>query len=93
MAEYQLEVRPAASKALRKLDAAARTAIVAAMTALEDNPRPVGFCHLKGHRPFLRVRTGDYRIVYAVDDVARTVEVAAVGHRSEVYEQLRRIRR
>ena len=43
---------------------------------------------LKGHRPYLRVRTGDYRVIYAVDDQARVVTVAAVGHRREVYRNL-----
>jgi mRNA interferase RelE/StbE len=43
---------------------------------------------LKGHRPWLRTRVGDYRIVYAVDDSARVITVAAIGHRREVYRDL-----
>lgn len=39
-------------------------------------------------RPFLRVRCCDHRLIYAVDDQARTVTVAAVGHRREVYRSL-----
>ena len=40
---------------------------------------------LTGHRPYLRVRSGDYRVIYCVDDGARVVTVAAVGHRREIY--------
>jgi mRNA interferase RelE/StbE len=42
----------------------------------------------QGHRPWLRTRTGDYRIIYAIDDRARVITVAAVGHRREVYRDL-----
>jgi mRNA interferase RelE/StbE len=43
---------------------------------------------IKGHRPWLRTRAGDYRIIYDVDDRARVVTVAVVGHRREVYRDL-----
>jgi mRNA interferase RelE/StbE len=40
------------------------------------------------HRPYLRVRSGDYRVIYTVDDSARAVTIAAVGHRREIYQRL-----
>jgi mRNA interferase RelE/StbE len=43
---------------------------------------------LKGHRPWLRTRVGDYRIIYAADDRIRTITVAEIGHRREVYRNL-----
>jgi mRNA interferase RelE/StbE len=43
---------------------------------------------LTGHRPYLRVRAGDYRVIYTVDDHSRVVTVAAVGHRREIYRNL-----
>jgi len=43
---------------------------------------------LRGHRPYLRVRSGDYRVIYAVDDATRVVRVVVVGHRREVYRNL-----
>jgi mRNA interferase RelE/StbE len=58
------------------------------MRALGTDPRPPGAKPLKGHRPWLRVRVGDYRIIYDVDDAARVVTVAVVGHRREVYRGL-----
>jgi mRNA interferase RelE/StbE len=88
MSEYAVEARPRARKALRQLDLAARRDILTAMRALGTEPRPTGVKSLKGHRPWLRVRVGDYRIIYDVDDTTRTVTIAVVGHRREVYRGL-----
>jgi mRNA interferase RelE/StbE len=85
---YTVEARPAVRKALRQFDAAARKELLAAMRELADDPRPAGVRALKGHRPWLRVRLGDYRMIYAVDDSARLVTVAVVGHRRDVYRNL-----
>ena len=67
-----------------------RQAVAQVIDGLATDPRPPGFLPLTDHRPFLRVRSGDYRLIYAVDDQARTVSVhlAAVGHRREVYRSL-----
>lgn len=75
-------------RALRRLDAAARKDVLATMRALATDPRPPGARALKGHRPYLRVRSGDYRVIYAVDDATRVVRVVVVGHRREVYRNL-----
>jgi len=65
-----------------------RKAIAETIDGLSANPRPAGVTPLKGHRPYLRVRSGDYRVIYAIDDQARVVTVAAVGHRRDVYQRL-----
>jgi mRNA interferase RelE/StbE len=85
---YAVQARPRARKALRQLDAGARKDILEAMRALGTDPRPPGAKSLKGHRPWLRVRVGDYRIIYDVDDAAHVVTVAVVGHRREVYRAM-----
>jgi mRNA interferase RelE/StbE len=85
---YAVRARPRVRKALRQLDDAARKDVLAAMRALGDDPRPPGARALQGHRPWLRVRSGDYRVIYAVDDAARVVTVGVVGHRREVYRNL-----
>lgn len=85
---YTVEARPAVRKALRQLDADVRKDILAAMRALATEPRPPGVKPLKGYKPWLRVRSGDYRVIYDVDDVARRVTVAVVGHRRDVYRNL-----
>jgi mRNA interferase RelE/StbE len=90
MGEYAAEARSRARKALRQLDPAARRDILTAMRALGTEPRPADVKPLKGYRPWLRVRVGDYRIIYDVNDTTRTVAVAVAvaGHRREVYRGL-----
>lgn len=88
MAAYTVEVRPAVRKALRKLGADVRKDVLAVMGGLAEDPRPPGVRALQGHRPYLRVRSGDYRVIYAVDDAACLVTVAVVGHRRDVYRNL-----
>jgi mRNA interferase RelE/StbE len=88
MPAYTLDMRPRARRALRQLDPTAQQAITAAIDALAADPRPPGAVPIKGHRPYLRVRVGDYRIIYAIDETTRAVRVAVVGHRREVYRNL-----
>jgi mRNA interferase RelE/StbE len=88
VAAYTVEVRPAVRKALRKLNADVRKDVLAVMRGLAEDPRPPGVRALQGHRPYLRVRSGDYRVIYAVDDAACLVTVAVVGHRRDVYRNL-----
>jgi mRNA interferase RelE/StbE len=88
MAVYTIEIRPRAHRSLRQLDTPARKAIASAIDGLASDPRPADVSALKGHRPWLRTRVGDYRIIYAVDDRARLVTVAAIAHRREVYRDL-----
>ena len=88
VAVYAVEARPRVRKALPQLDAGTRKDLLGAMRSLGANPRPQGVKPLKGHRPWLRIRVGDYRIIYDVDDDARVVTVSVVGHRREVYRGL-----
>lgn len=84
MKEYRVELRPAAVRALRKLDPAARRRVQGAIALLARDPRPPGARPLHG-RPGLRVRAGDYRILYTVADDVLLVVVVTVGHRRDVY--------
>jgi mRNA interferase RelE/StbE len=88
VAAYTVTVRPRARRALAQLDGTARKAVGQVIDALVGDPRPPGVKMLRGHRPYLRVRSGDYRVVYAVDDAARVVRVVLVGHRRDVYRNL-----
>lgn len=88
MGAYTIDIRPSARRSLRQLDSPARRAVAAAIDSLATQPRPPDVAPLKGHRPWLRTRVGDYRIIYDVDDRARVVTVAVVGHRREVYRDL-----
>lgn len=71
-------------RAYRRLHGAIKSRITAAIDGLSIDPRPAGTVKLAGSDDF-RIRVGDYRIVYAVDDSRRIVIVARVAHRSEVY--------
>jgi mRNA interferase RelE/StbE len=67
------------------MDPGPRAGILGIIANLGAIPRPLGTVALQGHRPYLRLRVGDYRIIYAVDDEARVVTVAVAGHRRDVY--------
>jgi mRNA interferase RelE/StbE len=81
---YSIEVRPAARKALKGLDRTVQRRMQAAIELLADNPRPPGAVALRG-RPGLRIRVGDYRIIYQVQDDVLVVAVIALGHRRDIY--------
>ncbi len=87
---YTVEVLPAVRKAMRKMDPDTRAGILNIIHNLGPMPRPLGVRPLKGHRPYLRLRIGDYRIIYVVDDEARKVTVALAGHRRDIYRELGR---
>jgi len=86
VSEYRIEVRPAALRALRKLDPPVRSRVQGAIALLAQDPRPPAARALKG-RPGLRVRVGDYRIIYGVHDDLLLVVVVTLGHRREVYDR------
>lgn len=83
---YRIELRPAAVRALEKLDPPIHRRMQGAIALLAKDPRPPGARALRG-RPGFRVRVGDYRIVYAVHDDVLLVVVITVGHRRDVYER------
>lgn len=86
MSGYRIELRPAAARALRKLDRDVALRIQGAIALLAHDPRPPTARALRG-RPGLRVRVGDYRIIYTVNDDVLLVVVVALGHRREVYRE------
>lgn len=83
MSRYDIELRPAALKALRKIDPQDQPRIRAAIALLGENPRPPSATSLQG-RPGFRVRVGSYRIVYTIDDGVLLIVVITLGHRSDV---------
>lgn len=62
------------------------TRIVPRLEQLATEPRPPGCKKLRGGDKEWRVRIGDYRVVYEIDDDARAVDVTRIAHRSEVYD-------
>jgi mRNA interferase RelE/StbE len=84
---YRIEVAPAALRQFRKLDRAAQRRVQAAIELLATEPRPSGAKKLVDGNGEWRVRTGDYRIVYEIQDNVLLILVAAVGHRRDIYER------
>ena len=84
--KYRLLIDARAAKQLEKLPKSAVPRIDAAIAALLDAPRPTGVKMLRGKlKPGWRVRVGDYRILYRIDDAAGEVRIFAIGHRREIY--------
>ncbi len=82
---YRIEVRPAAARALSKIESPIALRIQGAIALLANDPHPPAARPLKG-RPGLRVRVGDYRIIYMVVDDLLLVVVVTIGHRRNVYK-------
>ena len=84
VSRYRVEVSPAALRAVRKLDPKLRPRIEGAIALLAEDPRPPASRPLKG-RPGYRVRVGDYRIIYTIQDDVLVIVVVTLGHRRDVY--------
>ena len=86
MAEYRLLIKSSAAKEIEAIGTKRdRQRLVSRIQSLSRNPRPGGCEKLAGPESLFRVRQGHYRVIYTIDDGARTVEVIKVGHRREVY--------
>jgi mRNA interferase RelE/StbE len=83
---YALEFTPKALRALRKLDRLAIARIKEATEALRGEPRPAGAKMLTGMHGVLRIRVGDYRVLYTIDDDKLVVLVVDAGHRRQIYQ-------
>ncbi|MEV7526955.1 type II toxin-antitoxin system RelE/ParE family toxin [Agrococcus sediminis] len=86
MTSYSVEFTTAAARELKKLEPrAARDKILEKVRALADDPRPPGCRKIAGEQHAWRIRVGDYRVLYEVDDRVVTVAVFRIAHRREVY--------
>jgi mRNA interferase RelE/StbE len=85
---YHVRLTTAAERQFEKLPGAVQERLSPALAALSDTPFPADSQSLTGRRPYRRVRVGDYRIVYQVDQAAADVRVVALGHRKDIYRLL-----
>jgi mRNA interferase RelE/StbE len=83
---YTVEVKPAARRELEALPDHVLSRVVRKLESLGHTPRPVGCKKLKGYKDQWRVRVGDWRVLYIIDDAAKLVSVTRIAHRREVYE-------
>ena len=84
---YRIELRRRAQKALDKLPKSDFKAVIEAIKGLAQTPRPRGMEKVKT-TGLWRIRQGDYRIVYAIDDRESLITIVRVGHRREIYRAL-----
>ena len=85
VAEYAAVFARSARRELEGLDAAVARRIISRIEALASAPRPPGCVKLQGAAELWRIRIGDYRVVYAIDDNAHVIDIRIVRHRSDVY--------
>ena len=85
MAEYAISFARSARKQLQVLDRALALRIVGRIESLAVTPRPVGCVKLEGGAGLWRIRVGDYRVIYEIDDDHRRIDVSAVRHRRDAY--------
>jgi mRNA interferase RelE/StbE len=81
---YRVDLRRPAQKSLDKLPKPDFQAVIEAIKGLAQTPRPRGIEKVKS-TGLWRIRQGDYRIIYAIDDNEHIVTIVRVGHRREIY--------
>jgi len=83
---YLVTLKRSAEKELSRLSSEIHDRVIERLIALQDDPRPQGTKKLRGREGY-RLRVGDYRVLYVVDDSEQKVEVYSVAHRREVYRR------
>ncbi len=81
---YQVHLKRSAEKELEQLPAKLHDKIVQRLLELQENPFPKNIKKLQGRDGF-RIRVGDYRILYQLDEITKTIEIISIAHRKEVY--------
>ena len=82
---YTVAISSSAQKEIKNLEQGAVARVIRSIRSLADEPRPSGCRKLVGSHNRWRVRVGDYRVIYTVDDAGRVIEIIAVRHRSKAY--------
>ena len=82
---YRVELVPSAARAFRKLDQHTQLRVRRTIDSLADDPRPLGVKLLSAKERIYRLRAGNFRILYRMNDKVLIILVIAIGHRSNVY--------
>ncbi len=85
---YRVELKPSVVESLAKIPLSDRKKIARKIDSLSENPRPRGVVKLAGEESLYRIRSGDYRIIYQIQDEQLLVLVVRVGQRGDVYRHL-----
>jgi len=86
---YQVELKPQAAKFISAQTKKIQQQLIAHIEALAANPRPAGFKLLYAKEKLCRIRSGDYRIIYQIQDKKLLVVIVKVAHRKEIYRHLK----
>jgi mRNA interferase RelE/StbE len=84
VASYAVQLKPSARKELESLPSSVLTRVFRKIELLADDPGPAGCKKLKGYKDQWRIRMGDWRVVYIVDDPAKLVSITRIAHRREI---------
>lgn len=84
MAKYKIAIKKSSAKELENIPKKHLRKIVKRIQSLAQNPGPSGFGKLSAQQRY-RVRQGDYRIVYSIDDEDSLIDIVKIGHRREIY--------
>jgi len=82
---YEVQFATSAAKEFRSLSPQLKRRVGSAIDALGQDPRPPGVRKLVGHERLYRIRVGQYRVVYEIDDEGQFIRVTRIRHRREVY--------
>ncbi len=82
--KYTLHIVPTAERQFLKFQSSLQSRVKSKLLFLENEPRPYGSQKLHGTN-FFRIRIGDYRVIYSIDDTHKMVKILDMGHRREVY--------
>ncbi len=85
---YTIEFSRKAERQFRDLPKSIQVKLTPKINALADNPRPRGAKKLEGENELYRIRVGDYRVIYQVQDKALIVLVVKIGDRKEIYRRI-----
>jgi mRNA interferase RelE/StbE len=82
---YDIYLESSAERDLKRLSPAVFRRIIKQIRSLSEDARPTGCHKIEGSRSDWRIRVGDYRVIYEIDEKARTIKVMRVRHRREAY--------
>ena len=86
MPVYEILLSKAARKQLASLPVFIDNKIIEEISALSSSPRPSRCKKLKGYKSAWRIRVGDYRVIYEIEEKTLRVLIIAIGHRKNIYE-------
>ena len=85
---YRIKVKRSAAKAFQKIPKADQKRIAEKIDSLAENPPDPNSTKMKGNNPFHKIRAGDYRIIYEIQEEMLVILIVKIGHRKDVYKKL-----